>query len=1052
MVIRNRADGGTTVESLSSGFRYFNRIAGITIIPIVAIAVLLGIYTYTESNKSAPPASHGVLDLSGWDFHEKGIVNLDGEWEFYRDRLISPEQFREGAADQFIYMDVPDSWYGGEPSNEGSKAEYATYRLKVKLRDNNDSYGIKITNIQMSHKLFVNGDLRGRGGNPTTSVEGYVPGDAPYTTFVQADGGEMDIVIQVADHTYSAGGGVDYIQFGLQEDMLRSGQVTFGTELSGIFILLLFGGYHISIYMMRRKDKAYLYSGLYFLSMLVLLSMNGNKLLLQLWPGVPIDVAYKMYDIGGFSNIAILGLFLHHLDRKLLTKKHLLYLVTPIVAYLIAIIVLPYSLYQSMGNLPWEYALFVVSFYFYRIVRLYIKQDGELLNRKEIALLTGMILSIAMILVVGLFYSLGWVETEVGRKIAMIAIIAFMNTLLALRLTHATEQTEKLTDQLILRDQLKDEFLANTSHELKTPLHGIQNIASYLLEEKAGQLTDKQRSELTLIQDTSTKMSALVNDLVDVVQMKHGDLRLQETVLDVHVVAQTVFQVLEFELTGKDVRWSNRIPPHTLVKADENRVRQVLYNLIHNAIKHTKSGWIEISAQSAGDLLAVSVEDTGIGIPKESHEAIFGYFEQAERSLPQDGYTGMGLGLYISRQLVERMGGSIAVERSEPGKGTRMVFTLPAVKAEGRSADEEGLFTGGQKEVAVTRESLDIMDERYEHTVLIVDDEASNIRILLNLLGDDYNVLTAFSAREALRRLEDHPNIDLMILDVMMPEMSGIDLCRTIRETRSIIELPILFATVKDSLHDIELCFRAGGNDFIAKPFDQKTLAARVRTLLSMKTSMDQALKNELAFLQAQIKPHFLYNAISSIISFCYTDGAKAAYLLSMLSRYLRFVFERDQKSMYVPLRVELELVQAYVEIEKARFGERLEFRLYEDPGLDDVRIPSLCIQPYVENAIRHGLFEKEGPGTVTLSITDGDGYIRFDIVDDGVGMADDVLYRLSAGERPGGAGIGMTNVRRRLMAIPGASITVDSALEQGTKVTVFLPKDEETAADSAAG
>ena len=200
-------------------------------------------------------------------------------------------------------------------------------------------------------------------------------------------------------------------------------------------------------------------------------------------------------------------------------------------------------------------------------------------------------------------------------------------------------------------------------------------------------------------------------------------------------------------------------------------------------------------------------------------------------------------------------------------------------------------------------------------------------------------------------------------------------------------------------------------------------------------------MRHEMAFLQAQIKPHFLYNAISSIIAFCYTDGEKAAYLLSMLSRYLRMVFERDGRASLVTLGQELELIQAYVEIEKARFGQRLSYRIQADPGLTEYVIPALTIQPFVENAIRHGLFEKDGEGTVVLTVADGNGYLRFDIADDGVGMPDDMVYVLRSGERIEGAGIGMTNVRKRLAAIPGASLTIDSALERGTKVTVYLPK-----------
>ncbi|WP_186438395.1 hybrid sensor histidine kinase/response regulator [Cohnella terricola] len=1033
--------------SLRRGMRFGYRAAGLALIPLFSFVILTAIYQYTIPDRTAPEARQGVLDLSQWDFGSKSFIPLNGEWVFYPNELFTPDDFRNGrAADTpSIYADIPNAWYGSNPADEASQAKYGTYRLIVKLNETGGgNYGLRVSNVNSAHRLYVNGLLLGHGGTPAAESQNYIAENKPYSTFTTIQGPEMEVVLQVANFTLSNGGGFEDLYFGSQADILRSDRILFAFEFFGLFILLLFGGYHLSIYAMRMKDKAYLYSGLYFLTFLVLVVLDGDKLVLQLVPGISSEAYHKMYNLGGFSNIAVLAIFLYYLDGKLLTRRHLAVLLSPIGIYLGAVLVLPYEVYSKTGNLPWDYVTLAVAFYLYRAIRLYVKKDGKL-ERKETILVIGMLVSVIMVLLVGVLYSLDWVQTDFGRRIAFLAVIMFMNTLLALRLTHATEQTEKLTEQLLVRDKLKDEFLANTSHELKTPLHGIQSIASYLLDGKAGDLTDRQRTELSLIQDTSTKLSALVNDLVDVVRLKHGDLQLSQTAVDLRVAAETAFQVLEFELAGKEVRWVNRIPPGALAAADENRVRQVLYNLIHNAIKHTKMGHIEIDAASAEGWLSVSVEDTGIGISPDLHEAIFGYFEQADQAMPNDGYTGMGLGLYIGRQLIERMGGRIFVERSEPGQGTRMTFTLPLAQEGREAASLSASFSAEARSeiAAAVHTQLDIVDPMRENTVMIVDDEASNVRILLNLLGDEYNVITAFSAKEALRKLEAFPHIDLMILDVMMPEISGIDLCRTVRETRSVLELPILFATVKDSLHDIELCFRAGGNDFIAKPFDAKTLAARVRTLLSMKTSMDQAIRNEIAFLQAQIKPHFLYNAISSIISFCYTDGAKAAYLLSMLSRYLRMVFQRDLHTLFVPLSVELELIQAYVEIEKARFGDRLSFKLQQDPGLESVVIPSLTIQPFVENAIRHGIFEKDGVGTVTLSVADGNGYIRFDVLDDGVGMADDVLYRLKSGERPDGSGIGVTNVRRRLEAMSGTSISIESALEQGTRVTVYLPKRE---------
>ncbi len=1012
---------------------------GLTAIPLLSFALLTWMYQFTVPDRATPLAKNGVLDLSEWDMRKNGLVNLDGEWAYYADRLLTPAE-AEAAPQPGAMARVPNAWFGGAAPDPASGAPYATYRLKVLLNGSEGGYGLKVSNVNRAHRLYANGALVGTKGVPSANPDEYEALNVPYTTFV-APGAQLDLLLQVANDEYASKGGFEGIQLGLQEDMLLQDHIHFAVEFSGLFILLLFAGYHLCLYVFRPQDKAYLFSALYFLTMLALVVMSGDKLLLQLLPDLSYEASKKIYNVGGFGNIIVLGLFLHSLDRGLLPRRQLAAASAPLLAVIAAAIVLPEAVFSQAGNWPWTYVLLLVVYFLYRTIRNLFREDGSL-DRRETALLAGMILSIVMIEVAGLLYSLSLLETDLARRIAFLSVISFMNALLALRLAHATGRTEQLTEQLLQRDKLKDEFLAQTSHELKTPLHGIQNMTTFLLEGRAGALTDRQRLELSLIQDTSTKLSSLVNDLVDVVRLKHGDFRLQDSVLDLHVAARTAYQVLEHELAGKDVRWDNLIPQGTYVQADENRVRQVLYNLIHNAIKHTRRGRIEIGAETDGIGTKVWVEDTGVGIPPENHEAIFGYFEQMDTVPDHDGYTGMGLGLYISRQLIERMGGSIRVERSAPGSGTRMVFTLPA--AEPAQASD-----GAALEAAATAElvgrfgpaSLDVVEQSRAQTVLAVDDEPANLRILRNLLGDRYNVLTALSAADAMTKLERAERIDLMILDVMMPEMSGIELCRIVRERHSAMELPILFATVKDSLHDIELCFRAGGNDFISKPFDSRTLEARVHTLLSMRESMDEAVRSELAFLQAQIKPHFLYNAISSIVSFCYTDGEKAAHLLSMLSRYLRIVFQQDQRSADVPLGLELELIRAYVEIERARFGDRLVFRLHCDPGLESELIPSLSIQPFVENAIRHGVFEKDGTGTVTLAIADGEGYMKIQVEDDGVGMADDVLYRLRAGDRPDGAGIGMSNVRRRIAAIPGASVTVDSRLEQGTSVTLYVPK-----------
>ncbi|WP_165972198.1 histidine kinase dimerization/phospho-acceptor domain-containing protein [Paenibacillus piri] len=493
--------------SLRGGIRFGYRAAGLALIPLISFILLIALYQYTVPDRTAPEARQGVLDLSRWNFGQKSFIALNGEWNFYPTEFFTPDDFRNGrTANASSYSaQIPNAWYSSIPADKASQTTYGTYRLIAKLPETGGQYGFRVSNIHSSHRLYVNGLLLGHGGNPTTAASSdYKAENKPYSTFAWVQGPELEIVLQVANFTLSNGGGFEDLYFGSQADILRLDQIRFAFEFFGLFILLLFGGYHLSIYVMRLKDKAYLYSGLYFLTLMVLVVLDGDKLVLQLVPGISNEFYHKVYNLGGFSNIAVLGIFLHHLDGKLLTRSHLALLLSPIALYLGAVLALPYEAYSKIGNLPWGYVTLVVAFYLYRAVRLGLRKDGQL-KQKESFLVVGMLISVTMILLVGFLYSIGLVQTDMGRRMAFLAVIMFMNSLLALRLTSATEQTEKLTEQLLVRDKLKDEFLANTSHELKTPLHGIQNIASYLLDGKAGVLSDRQRTELALIHDTSTR-------------------------------------------------------------------------------------------------------------------------------------------------------------------------------------------------------------------------------------------------------------------------------------------------------------------------------------------------------------------------------------------------------------------------------------------------------------------------------------------------------------------------------------------------------------------
>ncbi len=240
---------------------------------------------------------------------------------------------------------------------------------------------------------------------------------------------------------------------------------------------------------------------------------------------------------------------------------------------------------------------------------------------------------------------------------------------------------------------------------------------------------------------------------------------------------------------------------------------------------------------------------------------------------------------------------------------------------------------------------------------------------------------------------------------------------------------------VSDLLMEIFVsCFMFVCSYLLAKiliQYSQNNLAAII-------SSHEETTKNELAFLQAQIKPHFLYNAINTIVSFSYTDSEKAAKLLANFSKYLRSIFDIDNKLMSVPLQREIEMIKTYVEIEKARFGELINVEYDIDPELLSMEMPSFCIQPLVENAIKHGLCKKACGGTVLISAKKNEGSVIINVSDTGVGMSAEWLDKLRNIESTN-EGVGFFNVSRRIKRGENARLDIQSAEGVGTTVTITI-------------
>ncbi|HHB93223.1 MAG TPA: EAL domain-containing protein, partial [Thioploca sp.] len=426
------------------------------------------------------------------------------------------------------------------------------------------------------------------------------------------------------------------------------------------------------------------------------------------------------------------------------------------------------------------------------------------------------------------------------------------------------EREKEIATQLKESDRIKDEFLANTSHELRTPLNGIIGIAESLIDGATGELSKQTNVNLSMIVSSGLRLLNLVNDILDFSKLKKQEFDLQRKAVDIRTITEVVLALSQPLIGNKQVQLSNKIPAHLPpINADENRLQQILYNLVGNAIKFTDIGIIKVSAEIVENIkLVISVSDTGIGIPEEKLERIFEAFEQADGSTARI-YGGTGLGLAVTQQLVYLHDGQMTV-KSEVGIGSIFSFSLPISKE--KVAEQ----TTNSKLSIINHQLTDCIEINNnlhsEFNILIVDDEQVNRQVLINYLSlQNYSLHQVASGIEALEYLaQEKP--DLILLDVMMPHMSGYEVTRKIRKDWQADELPVILLTAKNQVADLVVGLESGANDYLTKPISKDELLARIKTHLNI-------LQLKQARLEAEQKYRNIFENVIEGIFQCTIDG-----------------------------------------------------------------------------------------------------------------------------------------------------------------------------------
>ena len=1007
---------------------------------------LFGI-SYVGNESQAPRAVNGVLELSEIDFSNDVTVPLNGEWEFYWNQLLTPEDFAGGGAHKpelTGYVDVPHQWRGSVNGVELNKYGCATYRLRIKIRPSDGTFGIKTGIIRMQNSLFANGVLLGGSGKPSAEPsEAVLTENTPYTVFFAVRGDSAEIILQVADHVYNGGiilpaflGGQTAIQ-ALDRKFIIFQAFTAACIFCG-------GFYNLGIFLVRRRDRSLLYFGLFCMFLFIAYITLGQKLLCHFFPDLSYTMVYRIRTLSVYSSVVLMALFLQRMMESSMPERLIRGIIILFGGYALTGLVFapaPHILWQSafvlLTILAYLTLIILLVRYFYQGRYGSLGRNGMILL--ILALWCFLIEFLVSILYLRLLPFVN-LNSRVFGDICLVLFVLLMSYMLSVRFSSAYSTIENLSMRLKEQNELKDRFLTNTAHEFRTPLHGIIHMAQAVLEDAASKFSPQQQEKLSLVVSSAQRLSILVTDILDFEKIKNNDIRLSLKPIELQTAVSLVLDVFHHMNRNTQVVLVNRVPYGLPpVQADENRLRQILYNLVGNALKFTSCGEIAISAQIHEDKLFVSVTDTGIGIPSNKYDEVFLSFEQVSAGRAEQ-YGGTGLGLAITRQIVERMDGKIWIEWSEIDKGTEIVFSLPLSTSEQAGGMEGDNQNGHPLMLAIQPDVESVIRKGSEFTLLAVDDDATNLQIMVDIFAkDNYSILTAASGEAAIESVNENADIDVVLLDVMMRDMTGYEVCRKLREKHSLFELPVLLITARSLPDDVSAGFAAGANDYVIKPFYAEELRARVTTQLSLKRAAKDVIRTEIAFLQSQIKPHFFYNVLNTIVSLCYTDSRKAGLLLTEFSNYLRRSFDIRENLLFTTLENELDLVKSYVVIEQARFGERLSVAYDIDANVLTAPIPPLIIQPLVENSVRHGLMGREEGGHIVVTARMQDNHMMIIVSDDGMGIPADQLPELLSA-KPEAAGVGLRNINRRLIGCYGKKICIESQTGKGTVVTIAIP------------
>lgn len=951
-----------------------------------------------------------------YDATTTDVVALTGDWLVYPNILIDPTQPNAfiDYEHQAQMITVPSSF----TSQLDHEMIVATYRLRITVAQD-ALYAIRTGDIRYANRMYINGELVGESGVPSTDPSLYQINAKKYIGVAQSDDRMLDIVIQVANNSYPSTGLVQPPLFGDYNEIIRYTYLKTVLEATIIIGFLAIGLFYFRSFY-RSSHKHVSYFSLFAIAQAFYQSLLGERLF-ELFSGT---LSIKVLTTLQLTSLLIATLLFYRFITLLYNKI----LPARLIRFTIALLCFAIAWYST---LYWQIALglsvpilvgqlalifFVLPAYLQIIYICSVMIFSKKIDSAYILLATLSFIIYLLAFVLNFFF-------EINLSFAPLSLLIMIVSFAALIAEHYYTNEQALatvTQDLLIQNRLKNEFLHKASDELQQPLMEANLIINNILEGQFGGVIKAQQHALFTVQGVHKRMQQTVLDL------QVASTSQAVAINPVAIALQDITDLI------KELHYINRNEAITLVQSIphdlpailmvQQHFQQIIHAVMNNAFRFTSEGTITVQAKTLNaKMIQLSITDTGQGINTKDLPHIFTTFYQAN---PTPNH--LGLGLTITKQLLTQAGGDIIVT-SKINEGTTLLLQLPIAKPSTQHAE-------------LTKKPTNQPLCNYfilgnTTTILLVDDDRTNLLTTLRQLQPmGYSIIAVTSAQDALAVIANK-KIDLALIDVMMPTMSGDQLARKIREQHDMVQLPILLMShvqnlPNDIIEDLQI------NDYLVNPTDATVLQTKVALFLAIKDTALEASKKELRYYIAQISPHFLYNTMNTLIGLSYEQPEKVSDGLIHLTTYFRAKLDFFMKQELVPLEDEMELVEAYLAIERMRFEHRLQISI-DNRATQPVLIPTLALQTLVENSIVHGILKRKEGGKLKITIEDVGPTVQIAICDDGIGMTKAHLQQIL--HTTDTTKVGIANTLARIKMVEHATISFKSEENKGTTILISL-------------